>query len=143
MAEPIDHDAFVAAWLERTAVGRSPHQLLELLERALNALCASAQKTLGEVTLTAIVDRVLHEAAERHPFLARLTFESSRVSHTELLEQTTLPPEASTRDGLQFVLAEFLTVLGNLTAEILTPAFHTALSKVADASQVPGEAKDK
>jgi hypothetical protein len=35
------------------------------------------------------------------------------------------------RRGIRFVLTEFLTVLGNLTAEILTPELHAALSNVA------------
>jgi hypothetical protein len=33
--------------------------------------------------------------------------------------------------GLRFVLIEFLTVLGNLTAEILTRALHAELAKVS------------
>lgn len=135
MTEPIDHDGFVAAWLERVAAGRSSRELIELLELALNALCATAQKILGEVTLTAIVDRVLHEAVEGHPFLADLIFDSSSVSCKKVLEHANLPAEAETQRGLQFVLAEFLTVMGNLTAEILSPAFHGALSNIASASQ--------
>jgi hypothetical protein len=127
----IDHDAFVIAWMSQTAAGRSARQLIELLDRALNALSGVAKTTLGEVTLTAIVDRVLYNAVERHPYLEDLKFESSRVTSKKLLERATLPDEATVRDGLRFVLVEFLTVLGNLTAEILTPAFHAELEKLA------------
>ena len=137
--------------MERATAGRSQRQLVDLLELALNALYASARKTLGEVTLGAIVDRVLYNAAERHAFLAKLTFEASTISCKKLLEQTHPPDEASTKDGLRFVIAEFLTVLGNLTAEILTPAFHAELSKLEElalhvqpeVSRIAGEAKDK
>jgi len=34
-------------------------------------------------------------------------------------------------EGVRFVLVEFLTVLGNLTADMLTPALHAELSRVA------------
>ncbi|HEX8953608.1 MAG TPA: hypothetical protein VF945_17245 [Polyangia bacterium] len=130
MPEPTAHDAFVAAWMERVTAGRSQRQLVELLELALNALYASARTTLGDVTLAAIVDRILFTAARRHAFLAKLTFEAPTISCKKLLEQLEPPDEASTKDGLRFVIAEFLTVLGNLTAEILTPTFHAELSKL-------------
>jgi hypothetical protein len=32
--------------------------------------------------------------------------------------------------AIRYVLVEFLTVLGNLTAEVLTPALHAELSKL-------------
>jgi hypothetical protein len=35
------------------------------------------------------------------------------------------------REAIRFVLVELLTVLGNLTAEILTPALHAEISRVA------------
>jgi hypothetical protein len=34
------------------------------------------------------------------------------------------------REAIQFVLVELLTVVGNLTAEILTPALHSELSNI-------------
>jgi len=135
MPAAIDHDAFVIAWMSQAVAGYSARQLIELLERALNALCEAAKKTLGEVTLTAIVDRVLYNAVERHPYLENLTFESSQVSCKKLLEMANLPDETTVREGLRFVLVEFLTVLGNLTAEILTPVFHAELEKLAAAAK--------
>ena len=35
---------------------------------------------------------------------------------------------------MRFVLVEFLTVLGNLTAEILSPALHAELAREAEDS---------
>jgi hypothetical protein len=129
---------------------RAPRDLIELMELALDAVCTSAQKMLGVVTLKAIVDRVLFNAREGHPFLADLTFESSKFDSKKMLAMSPLPDEAQAKAALRFVLVELLTVLGNLTAEILTPAFHGALTTLAAASSVPptegrtsGEAKDK
>lgn len=151
MPEPIDHDAFVTRWMERATAGRNQPQLVDLLERALNALYASARKVLGEVTLAAIVDRVLFNAAERHAFLADLRFESSSISAKKLLERPPVPDDSALRDAMRFVLIETLTVLGNLTAELLTPSFHSELSRFEElvplvppqGSRVAGEEDDQ
>ena len=44
-------------------------------------------------------------------------------------------------EGIRFVLVEFLTVLGNLTAEILTPELHSELSNVVLPKDIEGEDK--
>ena len=84
-----------------------------------------SQLTLGDVTLTAIVDRVLHLAGEQFPALGSVALSEAGLSWRE-------PPAgadpARLAEGIRFVLVEFLTVLGNLTAEILTPALHAELS---------------
>ena len=138
MPESSGHSAFVAAWVARTADGCSPRQLIELLDLALNRLYTSAGKVLGEVTLAAIVDRVLFKASERHSVLANVTLEGSTISCKKLLALAEPPDEDALKDGLRFAMTELLTVLGNLTAEILTPGFHDELSKIA-----VGESKDK
>jgi hypothetical protein len=40
-------------------------------------------------------------------------------------------------EGIRFVLVEFLTVLGNLTAGILTAELHAELSHVEPTNAVP------
>jgi hypothetical protein len=84
--------------------------------------------TLGEVTLTAIVERVLHTAKEQFPFLGSTAVDASGLRCQELRSQAGLP-ENRVSAALGFVLVEFLIVLGNLTAQILTPALHAELSK--------------
>ena len=131
MADP-SHAAQVDAWLERAAKGQPPQELLRLFDVALAALWARTTPTLGEVTLTAIAERVTHNAGEKFPFFATL-----KIDHTgglgcdELRERITGSPRAPLLEAIRFVLVEFLTVLGNLTAEILTPELHAALGKVA------------
>jgi hypothetical protein len=109
----------------------SPELVLQLFETALGALWRRAQVTLGDVTLTAIVDRVLYNAAEKFPLFSSLKVEPSGVRCQELRERAPSLRDSELREGIRFVLVEFLTVLGNLTAEILTPELHANLSKVA------------
>jgi len=126
MSEDNTHRAAVAAWLGRTPA--EPKALLAAFEQAFAALWQRTRLTLGDVTMTAIVDRVLHVAEEQFPALASLELEEAGVRWRE-----PSPPAGASPDrlaeGIEFVLVEFLTVLGNLTAEILTPALHAELSK--------------
>jgi hypothetical protein len=134
MMDEHDHSARVHVWMETVAAGLQPERLVQVFEQGFAALWRRSHRTLGDVTLTAIADRVLYTAAERFPFLSSLQIEPTGLRCQELqAAASTLSLEPLT-EGLQFVLVEFLVVLGNLTAEILTPALHTELSKI-----IPGE----
>ncbi|WP_437941968.1 hypothetical protein [Sorangium sp. So ce341] len=126
-----DHSACVDAWMERVAQGLPPDRFVQLFERAFSALWRRAHATLGEVTLGAIVDRVLYYASERYPILSPLEVDSAGLDCAELQALAGGLARDQLAEGLRFILVEFLTVLGNLTAEILTPALHGELSKVA------------
>jgi hypothetical protein len=123
------HVECVEAWLDRAAKTLAPAQLVTLFERALAALWRRAEVTLGEVTLTAIVDRVLYTASETYPFLSALKVEDAGIGFDGFREQGA--HLANLPEAVRLVLVEFLTVLGHLTDEILTPALHAELSKVA------------
>ena len=125
------HAAHVEAWLDAAAKNLPPAQLVTLFERALDALWQRVHFTLGEVTLTAIVDRVLYTASEKYPFLSTLKVEGSEIRFDEFRKQGAVQHDRHLPKAVRFVLVEFLTVLGNLTDEILTPALHAELSKVA------------
>jgi hypothetical protein len=121
--------AHVESWLEGAAHDPSAPQLITLLERALGALWQAALVTLGEVTLAAIVDRVLFTASERYPFVSITQTEGAATSF-HVLQLGAVQHDRRLREVMCFVLAEFLGVLGNLTDEILTPSLHAALASV-------------
>lgn len=126
------HAACVDAWLERTAKGLSPEALLRLFEAALGALWIRTKTTLGEVTLTAIAERVLHNASEKYSLLWSLKVEpTGGIQCRELRERIGSVQPAELEEAIRFVLVELLTVLGNLTAEILTPELHLEINNVA------------
>lgn len=126
------HEACVDAWLERSAQDHSPDVLLRLFEAALGKLWARTTTTLGEVTLTAIAERVLYNASETFPLFSCLKVEAiGRVSFDELQQRAGSVSGSELMAGIRFVLVELLTVLGHLTAEILTPELHAELSSVA------------
>lgn len=121
----------VIAWLERVA-DHSVEELLRAFEAAFAALWKRTVLTLGEVTMTAIVDRVLHRVAERYPLVASIETSTSGIRCRCLETRPELRRDEAS-DAICFLLVEFLTVLGDLTAEILTPALRAELSKVPPA----------
>jgi hypothetical protein len=125
--EPRSHQAVVQEWLEQ-AKGSSSVQVLDVFDAGFLRMWERAQPTLGEVTLGAIVERVLYTATERFPFLAALGIRNGSVDFTDLRAGIdSVPPDEIALAAL-FVMVEFLTVLGHLTAEILTPSLHAELS---------------
>ncbi len=128
LPDQADHSAFVEGWLARGAPGSDSSQLTTLFELALGALWKRAEITLSEVTLMAILDRVLCTSSDLYPFLSTLKLERTGVQFGALRADAL--EHASLREGVRLVLVETLTVLGHLTAEILTPALHRELSKV-------------
>jgi hypothetical protein len=129
-----DHHVAVTAWLQRATRGRSVDHLIQAFESAFAALWQRSFLVLGEVTLTAIVERVLHTATEQFPGLAVLEVDATGL-RCQALRSLTHAQRDQLGEAIRFVLTEFLTVLGNLTGEILSPALHQELA----ASQVtPG-----
>jgi hypothetical protein len=130
------HEAVVDAWLKGTE-GLSTDAILDLFEEGLHRIIRHAQPTLGEITLGTIVDRVLYTAAERHPFLSPLEASGGTVKLDRLRSALGAVEASELTTAARFALVEFLTVLGTLTAEILTPALHAELSHVPDAGRLP------
>ena len=131
MVDAREHGACVDAWLERVA-NRSPSdRLLLVFDQGFAALWGRAHQTLGDVTLMAIVDRVLYVAAEQYPFFSALKVEPAGLRCQELQQQAGSLHRDRLAEAVRFVLVEFLTVLGTLTAEILSPALHAELLKIA------------
>jgi len=111
-------------------VSPSREELVRGFEQAFDAMWQRAVRTLGEVTLAAIVDRVLYTAAERFPFLEPLNVQARGLGFEALESRIADLDLAHLQAGIRSVMIEFLTVLGNLSAEVLTPALHSELRKL-------------
>jgi len=126
------HAAPVDAWLKRAARDVPPQELLRNFEQVFGALWSLTLVTLGEVTLIAITERVLLTSSARFPFLSALEIEpTSGIRCHALQGRVGAVRDPRLRAGLRFVLVEFLTVLGSLTAELLTPELHAELASIA------------
>lgn len=79
----------------------------------------------------AIADRVLHTACERFPVLSTLRLRDGGPDFQAFKERSAAIPTDQLEPGIRFILTEFLSVLGDLTADILSPALHQELAQVA------------
>lgn len=123
------HAAHVDAWMAEAAHGLNREQQLELFQRAMAALLQRARPTLGDVTLTAILDRVVHVAAGEHAFLALLRIDDTGLRFEGLRAGAAQLSPNEVAAAMRTVVVGFLTLLGSLTADILTPALHLALAR--------------
>jgi hypothetical protein len=112
--------------------GMSKDQQLNLYEQVLDAIWKRTHKSLGEITLLAIVDRVLLNNIDRFPHLSVVKLESSGLVFTELRRKLDPLESELLCTSLRQLVLELLTVLGNLTAEILTPGLHAQITKIAE-----------
>jgi hypothetical protein len=131
MTAEVAHASVVRDWAAGISADASGTDVVHMFEGAFNAVWARAHVTLGEVTLSAIVDRVLFDAAERAPLVAALDVQPTGFQFERLLELSKELPSTHVASTLEAVLVDLLTVIGRLTSEILTPALHSALSAVA------------
>jgi hypothetical protein len=128
-----NHSAVVDAWLERSTYHASPNEIVARFGAAFEALWARAVTTLGSVTLTAIAERVLTTATGRYPFLSAINTHPNGDARwrQHLHERLASVPRAELIEGLRHGLIELLTVIGRLTAEILTHELHAAVRESA------------
>lgn len=147
MAHPRDHQERVEAWLAHAGAGASSPTLVALLQSALDVLWRRAQQTLGDVTVRAIVSRALLTASSRHPLLRTLMVDAEGVSCATLADAVGAARQGASvgptdpvavRAAVRDVLVELLTVLGDLTANILTAALHDALMSVSGPEPAAG-----
>jgi hypothetical protein len=129
--EPSIHSLAVRAWLDRAGADRSAAALGAAFELGFAAVWDRAHRTLGDVTLCAIGSRVLWVAAARFPELAGLEVVPSGLVADGLAERLAGLAEQRRVEALLSVLVEFLTLLGRLTGEILTPALHEELANLS------------
>ena len=127
------HVEAVDKWLARAAADRSTRSLLRSFETTLSAVWSSALTILGAVTMNAVAERVLTNAVERFPCFAAL--HPSAVGHLrcyELRLQTRLGGVAFGElvVGIRATMIELLSLIGSLTAEVLTPELHAHLARL-------------
>ena len=127
MSDRTPHERCVDAWLASHVDPRDKTgQTAELLGVGLRVIWDRARPCLGEVTLTAIFERVLETARRRYPDLSRLELRIN--DRPSLVMDSPYALALELTDAVWFVLVEVLVVVGHLTAGTLTPGLHAALS---------------
>src|SRR5690606_28099163 len=102
----------------RIARDTPPQQTIDAFENAFGRLWQRARQTLGDITLIAIADRVLYTASRQYGVLDAVSIGNGGLELDKLRERADETEGAELLQAAQFVLTEFLTVLGKLVADI-------------------------
>ncbi len=131
MRDEAPHAAAVDAWLARAGKGLDSEELLGLFLQAMDCLWSRTVTTLGDVTLGAVAHRVIHDVAQQHPSFYSLSVDTGRGIVCDRQPKDRLPSPMASRAAIRFILVEFLSVLGVMTAELFTKELHEALATVS------------
>ncbi len=131
-----NHIEVVDEWFSANSIGLSLDQQVMLLEQGIHKVEQRALRTLSNIGLMVILDRVLHQSIEKFDFLSEVKIING-IDLDGILNSEKKLDTQNLIIGLRYFLIEILTVVGRLTAEILTKPMHTELKKVTF------ESKDK
>jgi hypothetical protein len=126
------HRDEVARWLAKAGKTLSNEQLVDLFEEALRGLCAAARPSVSEVTLTAVLDRALVNAADARQGLPlhRLVIVSGAADFAALRAAAPGLKRPDLLRLIAFIVTDFLAILGSLTGHMLNDDLHAKLSTV-------------
>jgi hypothetical protein len=124
------HSKQVDDWIKQNAGGLPAEKLVVIFGEAILAIQKRAGMTLSEVTLSAIFDRVLYTSQQKFTLLSKVKIESKGIVLDALLDQAIDLERDEITGAFRFFLIELLTLLGNLTADILTKPLYRELFKV-------------
>lgn len=124
------HRDAVASWMSRAGKGLSNDELVELLELAVRAVWAGARPNVSEVTLAAVLDRALINAADAYPSLPRTTVDDGEADLAALRAAAPRLKRETVKQAIEYIVTDFLAILGNLTAETLSKGLHAKLAAV-------------
>lgn len=114
-----DHIEYINAWQELAAKGLPSERLACLFGETLKKLSKRASHSLNKVTLMAIVKRVLYQSSGKYPVLSNLKVESTGIPSEQFKDQFSQVDPKELREAFRFFMEELLTILGDLTANIL------------------------
>src|SRR5438552_3434923 len=140
--EKTDHAKRVNSWMEEVAKDAPVASLLLLFEAAWSALWRRAENAVGEVALGSIAELVRSKSVERYQFLSPLSLEADGISCKALLESAGSLEKGEVQEGLRFMLVELLTIIGDLTDQVLTPGLYEELSRIALESKIQSNTRE-
>jgi len=128
------HKELVNLWEDKNTTDLRDEQLIQVYASAFHAIESCCLATLSRVTISIVTDRVLHLGSEKHPILSLVTIEPSGLSLKGVVQNIKNYKTEELRGALSYLLVEFLTVIGNITSDVLTQSLHKELMKVTSES---------
>jgi hypothetical protein len=124
------HSKQIDDWIRQNSGELPSEKLVVIFSEAIQAIQKRAGTTLSEVTLGAIFDRVLHMSQQKFTLLSQAKIASNGIALDALMVHASNLERDKIIGAFRFFLIELLTLLGNLTADILTKPLYRELFKV-------------
>lgn len=128
------HKELVNLWEEKNTKDLRDEQLVQVYTSAFQSIETCCLATLSRVTVNVVIDRVLHIGSEKFPILSLLTIEPSGLSLKALILNIKNYKTEELKNALSYLLVEFLTVISNITSDVLTASLHKELMEVSSES---------
>ena len=117
--------------MSRAEQGLTNAELVDLLAQALGELSSAARPTVSQLMLDAVLERALINAGDAYPSLPRARIEAGRADFAALRAAAPGLKRGALTQAIEFTLTDFLAILGNLTAELLSEGLQSRLDAVS------------
>jgi hypothetical protein len=135
------HARAVADWLQKFPSSLSREQFINAVEFVFDNVLAKTQITVSEVTLSAVLDRVLYNSCIKYPILSELKLEDAKLNFSGFKKNLKSASHSEIKEAFQYFVTEFLFVIGNLTGEVLTTTLYNELSNNLPKKPIPKKRK--
>jgi len=110
----------IDAWLEQATKDMPAKKIVAVFSHALKSLSRKASRSLNQLTLMAIVNRVLYQCKDKFPLLQELKVDSTGINFDQNQYQLEQSDPEELRESFRYLFVELLSVLGDLTADVIT-----------------------
>lgn len=124
------HKDLVNLWEEENIKGLRAEQIIKIFECAILAVERRCLDTLSSITVQVVLDRILHKGFEKFPILSTVTVGPTGLNLSSLNHKSENYNTEEIIEALRYLLVGFLTIIGNITSEVLTSPLHKELMKV-------------
>ncbi len=121
------HAIQVDAWIEKSVNGLSQAAQAQIFKDAVEVIEKRILATLSAITWNAILDRALIRSAQSFPLLSGIKIQLGGISIDGLLLNLQDQKANQVIEAFRFLLIEILTIVGNLTAGVLTEPLYREL----------------
>ena len=137
-----EHAKKVDEWISKSVVGLNHADQAQVFASAILALENRILLTLSSITWKAILERALFQSSERYPLLSEIKIETHGISIVGILPNLQSEQTNQLIDSFRFFIIEIITIVGNLTAEVLSEPLYRVLSKIVAEGKVSTDRGD-
>lgn len=110
----------IDAWLEQATRDLPSKKIVAVFSHVLKSLSRKASRSLNQLTLMAIVNRVLYQCKDKFPLLQELKVDSNGINFDQNQYQLEQADPDELKESFRYLFIELLSVLGDLTADVIT-----------------------